>query len=111
MKTLPLYLDKFCIVYLDDVISYSQIKVEHLHHVKKVPNVLNIADLILNLDKCIFFADEFKFLGHIIDDTGRPNSQNIENVLNWLTPVDITEVGRFCNAINVYHKYIPPRVA
>jgi len=69
---------------------------------------LNAADMILNLEKCTFFAHEVKFLGHVIDESGsRPDPRNIEKVLKWPTPQNITEVQGFCNIVSVYGKYIP----
>ena len=107
-KVLRCYIDKFCIVYLDDTLIYSRSKKEHARHIKKVLMALNNADMILNLAKCIFFAHQVKFLRHIIDKDGsRPDSRNTEKVLNWPMPQNITEVRGFCNTINVYRKYIP----
>ena len=63
--------------------------------------------MILNIDKCSFFATQVKFLGHLIDANGsRPDPRNVEKVLNWPTPENITEVRGFCNTVNVYRKYI-----
>jgi len=106
-KVLRKYFDKFCIVYLDDILIYSKTKKEHFRHVKKVLKALNSADMILNLAKCTFFARQVKFLGHIIDENGsRPDPRNIEKILSWPTPQNITEVRGFCNLVNVYRKYI-----
>ena|SRR5438552_15842719 len=82
-KILLRYPDKFCIAYyLDDILIYSRSKAEHDRHVNKVLMALNNADMILNLDKCLF-AHQVKFLGHIIDENGsRPDPRNIEKVLN-----------------------------
>ena len=106
-KVLRQYLDKFCIVYLDDILIYSRTKAEHARHVKQILKALNDADMILNISKCSFFVKQVKFLGHIIDENGsRPDPRNVEKILNWTTPETITDVRGFCNTVNVYRKYI-----
>ena len=106
-KILRRYLDRFCISYLDDILIYSRSKKEHARHVKKILKALNDADMILNLAKCTFFTRQVKFLGHIIDENGsHPDPCNIEKIVNWPTPQNITEVRGFCNLVNVYRKYI-----
>src|SRR5438552_3477298 len=107
-KVLRKYLDKFCIVYLDDILLYSKTKAEHARYVKLILKALNEADMILNIDKCSFFVKQVKFHGHIIDENGsRPDPRNIDKILNGPIPQTITEVRGFCNTVNVYRKYIP----
>ena len=106
-KVLRQYLDKFCIVYLDDILIYSKTKAEHTRHIKLVFKALSNTNMILNIDKCSFFATQVKFLGYLIDANGsRLDLRNIEKVLNWPVPENITEVRGFCNTVNVYRKYI-----
>jgi hypothetical protein len=107
-KVLRQFLDKFCIVYLDDILIFSRTKQEHQQHVKAVLKALNNAGMILNLKKCKFFAREVRFLGHLINENGsRPDKKKIEKILSWPTPRNITDVRGFCNLVNVYRKYIP----
>ena len=106
-RILQKYIDKFVIVYLDDIIIFSKTAEEHEQHVKLVLKALNDAEMILNLDKCTFFAKETKFLGHIISHEGsKPDPKNIEKVLTWLTPRTITEVRGFNNLAGHYRRYI-----
>lgn len=106
-KVLRRYIDKFCIVYLDDILIYSETEEEHERHVKTILRALNRAGLILNPDKCTFFGKQIKFLSHIVDATGfRPDPTNVAKVLEWPIPRTITELRGFLNLASHYRKYI-----
>ena len=106
-RVLRRYIDKFCIVYLDDILIYSENHEEHERHVKTILRALSRAGLILNLDKCTFFAEEIKFLSHIVNKHGfRPDPANIIKILQWATPRTITELRGFLNLASHYRKYI-----
>ena len=101
------FLDIFVVGYLDDVMIFSQTLEEHVNHVKQVLDALNEAGMILNLDKCEFFATEVRFLGHIVSADGvKPDPRNIQKVLDWPTPRTITDVHGFNNLANHYARYI-----
>ncbi|HTS08815.1 MAG TPA: reverse transcriptase domain-containing protein [Candidatus Eisenbacteria bacterium] len=101
------FLDIFVVVYLDDVMIFSQTLEEHVDHVKQVLDALNEAGMILNVGKCEFFATEVRFLGHIVSADGvRPDPRNIQKVLDWPTPRTITDVRGFNNLANHYARYI-----
>ncbi|RVW43719.1 Retrovirus-related Pol polyprotein from transposon 412 [Vitis vinifera] len=62
------YLDKFVVVYLDDIIIYSNTLKEHVEHLRKVFKILRQNELYVNKEKCSFANDEVSFLGHRIKD-------------------------------------------
>jgi len=105
--TLAQFLDKFVVVYLDDILMFSKSRAEHEKHIQQVLKVLNDAGMILNLDKCKFFERTVKFLGHIVSKDGiRPDPSKIQKVLDWPTPRNITDVRGFVNFAGFYHRYI-----
>ena len=59
-------MDKFCVVYLDDILIYSDAQSEHLGHVKQVLERLRRFGLYASLKKCNFFTTKVKFLGFIV---------------------------------------------
>ena len=106
-KVLRKYIDKFCIVYLDDILIFSKTEEEHDRHVKTILHALNRAGMILNLEKSKFFRNEIRFLSHIINQFGsRPDPRNIEKIINWATPRTITDVRGFVNLAGHYRQYI-----
>ena len=81
------YLDKFCMVYLDDILIYSRTEKEHKKHVRKVLKALAKAKMILNLDKCRFNQSSIRFLGHIISAEGiKPDPEKIKKQFHGILP-------------------------
>ncbi len=76
------YLDEFVSVYIDNILIYSNSKVEHTEHVKKILQRLRDAELQTDIDKCEFFVHEIKYLRLIMRrDEIRMNSKKIEIIL------------------------------
>jgi transposase InsO family protein/uncharacterized protein (UPF0335 family) len=101
------FLDRFVVVYLDDILIFSRSRAEHEKHIQQVLEVLNDAQMILNLDKCQFFKPEVKFLGHILSKDGiKPDPSKIQKVLDWPPPRNITDVRGFINFAGFYRRYI-----
>src|SRR5579859_4055106 len=107
-KLLLEFIDKFVIVYMDDILIFSKNLHEHIGHIRQVLLALAGANMILNIEKCKFFQTETRFLGHILSRHGsRPDPRNIEKVMAWPTPRTITDVRGFCNLAGHYRRYIP----
>ncbi|GJU15677.1 putative reverse transcriptase domain-containing protein [Tanacetum coccineum] len=64
------YLDKFVIVFIDDILIYSKNKEEHGEHLKTILNLLRSEKLYAKFSKCDFWLDSVQFLGHVIDSSG-----------------------------------------
>jgi hypothetical protein len=64
------YLDKFVIVFLDDILIYSKYEEEHEQHLRMVLQVLREHQLYAKLSKCSFYQRQIHYLGHIISEEG-----------------------------------------
>lgn len=94
-------------VYLDDVIIYAKTREEHDLLLRKVLNRLQRHNLQLKISKCIFYAREFEFLGHIISRDGiRTNPKKIEAVKNFPRPKNMKELQSFLGLCNYYRRFV-----
>jgi hypothetical protein len=83
------YLDKFVVVFIDDILIYSQSEEEHADHLKMVLQRLREHQLYAKLSKCEFWIDEVLFLGHIINKEGLVvDPKKVANILNCKAPTD-----------------------
>ncbi|GJW11198.1 putative reverse transcriptase domain-containing protein [Tanacetum coccineum] len=90
------YLDKFVIVFIDDVLIYSKNKEEHGEHLKTILNLLRSKNLYAKFSKCDFWLDSVQFLGHVIDSNGvHVDPAKIEAIKNWAAPTTPTKVRQF----------------
>ena len=64
------YLDKFVLVFLNDILIYSKNEVEHEEHLRMELQLLRENKLYAKLSKCDFYKDKIHYLGHIISDEG-----------------------------------------
>ncbi|GJU15110.1 putative reverse transcriptase domain-containing protein [Tanacetum coccineum] len=86
------YLDKFVIVFIDDILIYSINKEEHGEHLKTILNLLRSEKLYAKFSKCDFWLDSVQFLGHVIDSNGvHVDPAKIEAIKNWAAPTTPTE--------------------
>jgi hypothetical protein len=80
------YLDEFVSTYINDILIYSNSKVEHIEHVKKVLQRLRDVELQTNIDKYEFSMHEIKYLNLIVRRNEiKMNSKKIETILQWAT--------------------------
>lgn len=100
-------LNKFVLVYLDDIIVYSANLDEHLQHLKIVFDRLRKANLKMKPSKCKFVVPQVEFLGHIISEQGiKPNADKIRVICDLKVPTTVRGVRSFLGMASYYRKFI-----
>ncbi|GJZ37012.1 putative reverse transcriptase domain-containing protein [Tanacetum coccineum] len=90
------YLDKFVIVFIDDILIYSCDEKEHEEYLKNILELLKKEELYAKFSKCEFWINTVKFLGHVIDSSGiHVDPTKIEAVKNWASPTTPSEICQF----------------
>ncbi|KAI3696046.1 hypothetical protein L1987_79055 [Smallanthus sonchifolius] len=101
------YLDKFVIVFIDDILIYSRTKEDHEHHLKLILELLSNENLYAKFSKCEFWIREVHFLGHVINKEGiHVDPSKIEAIKNWEAPKTPTEVRQFLGLAGYYRRFI-----
>ena len=100
------YLDRFVIVFIDDILVYSSSSEEHSEHLRIVLQTLRERQLYAKLSKCQFWLDRVAFLGHVISADGvSVDPHKIEAVVNWKPPKNVSEVKSFLGLAGYYRKF------
>ncbi|GKD08485.1 putative nucleotidyltransferase, ribonuclease H, partial [Tanacetum coccineum] len=101
------YLDKFVIVFIDDILIYSKTQEDHIEHLRLVLELLKKEKLYAKLSKCELWLREVQFLGHVINGNGiHVDPSKIEAVKNWKAPRTPTEVRSFLGLAGYYCRFI-----
>ncbi|WVZ76131.1 LOW QUALITY PROTEIN: hypothetical protein U9M48_024129 [Paspalum notatum var. saurae] len=100
-------LDKFEVVFIDDILIYSKSEKEHEEHLRIVLNRLREHKLYAKFSKCAFWLKEVSFLGHILSEKGvAVDPSKVEDVLNWKQPKSVTEIRSFLGLAGDYRRFI-----
>ena len=101
------YLDKFVIVFIDDILVYSGNLEEHAEHLRIVLQILRERQLYAKFSKCQFWLDKVAFLGHVILAEGiSVDPQKIEAIVNWKPPTNVSKVRSFLGLAGYYRKFV-----
>ena len=101
------HLDKFVIVFIDDILIYSKNQEEHEEHLKLTLQILREHQLYAKFSKCEFWLSKVHFLGHVVSAEGiSVDPAKIEAVINWKAPRSVTEVRSFLGLAGYYRRFV-----
>ncbi|KAG8497006.1 hypothetical protein CXB51_008206 [Gossypium anomalum] len=101
------YLDKFVVVFIDDILIYSKDDTEHAEHLRIVLQTLIDKQLYAKFSKSEFWLREVGFLGHIVSGDGiRVDPSKISAIVDWKPPKNVTEVRSFLGLAGYYRRFV-----
>jgi hypothetical protein len=97
------YLDRFIVVFIDDILIYSKNDSDHEEHLRMVLQKLRDNQLYAKFSKCEFWIDEVPFLGHIISNGGiSVDRAKVREIVGWKIPSSVTEIRSFLRLAGYY---------
>ena len=101
------YLDQFVVVFVDDILIYSQLEWEHEYHLRIVLQLLRDHQLYAKFSKCEFWLTEVRFLGHVVSASGvSVDPEKVEAVMSWERPKSVFEIRSFLGLAGYYKRFI-----
>jgi hypothetical protein len=101
------YLDKFFVVFIDDILVYSRNEEEHEEHIRLVLQKLRDHKLYAKLSKCEFWSKQVAFLGHVISKGGiSVDLSKVQDVLSWEAPMSVSDIQSFLRLARYYRRFI-----
>jgi hypothetical protein len=101
------YLDKFVLVFIDDILVYSKIEEEHEEHLRIVVQTLRKQKLYAKFDKCDFYQKKIQYLGHVISiESIAVDPEKIRAIMEWLVPKDVEHIRSFMGITGYYCIFI-----
>ena len=101
------YLDRFVIVFVDDILIYSPDEGTHEAHLRTVVQLLRSHQLYAKLEKCEFWLTEVRFLGHVVSGDGVfVDPSKIDAVSKWEQPTSVFEIRSFLGLAGYYRRFV-----
>lgn len=101
------YIRKFVLIFMDDILVYSQSLADHVQHLKLVFETLTTHQLFAKFSKCSFATRQLEYLGHVISDQGvATDPAKTAAMLQWPIPTNLTELRGFLGLTGYYRKFV-----
>jgi hypothetical protein len=101
------YLDKFVVVFIDDILVYSRSEEEQEEHLSLALQKLRDHKLYAKLSKCGFWLKQVSFSGHIISKGGiSVDPSKVQDVLSWKVPTSVSDIQNFLGLAGYYQRFI-----
>jgi hypothetical protein len=101
------YLDKFVVMFIDDILVYSRSEEEHEEHLHLPLQKLREHRLCVKLSKCKFWMKQVAFLGHVISKGGIfVDPIKVQDVLSWNAPTSVSDIRSFLGLAGYYQRFI-----
>jgi hypothetical protein len=106
-KVFMQYLDKYVVVFIDDILVYSRSEEEHEGHLRLVLQKFGYHKLYAKLSKCEFRLKQVAFLGHAISKGGiSMDPSKVQDVLSWKAPMSVSDIRSFLGLAGYYRRFI-----
>ena len=100
-------LDKFVVVFIDDILIYSKNEEEHARHLRIILTQLREHQLYAKFSKCEFWLDRVQFLGHVLTPEGvSVDPSKVQDVLDWKSPRSVHQIRQFLGLAGYYRCFI-----
>jgi hypothetical protein len=100
-------LNKFVLVFIDDILIYSKNREEHEEHLRLVLQVLREHHLYSKNNKCELFQKKIHYLGHGLSKRGvAVDPDKIRSIMEWITPRDVLDIRSFMGLVGYYMIFI-----
>jgi hypothetical protein len=97
------YLDKFVMVFINDILVYSRSEEEHERHLRWVLQKLRDHKLYVKLSQCEFWLKQVTFLGHVISKRSiYLDLSKVQDVLSWKAPMSVSDIQSFLGLSGYY---------
>ena len=101
------FLDKFVLIFIDDILIYSRSREEHEEHLIVVLQTLREHQLYAKFSKCDFFMEEIQYLGHVITKEGiAVDPEKIRTIMEWPVPKDVADIRSFMGLAGYYRRFV-----
>ena len=100
------HLDQFLVVFIDDILIYSQYEEEHEDHLRVVLQFLRDHQLYTKFSKCEYWLNEVRFLGHVMSASSvSVDLEKVDAIMSWERPKSVFEIRSFLGLAGYYKRF------